>query len=70
MSGTSAKMGRTKVSELRERIRLLGGEPKGSTVAALLDELEDLDAGGGGGSTVSIIPADVTESDIDSVFGD
>jgi len=67
MSGTSAKMGRTKVSELRERIRLLGGEPKGSTVAALLDELEDL---GGGGDGPAIVAADVTDSDIDSVFGD
>jgi hypothetical protein len=67
MSGTSAKMGRTKVSELRERIRLLGGEPKGSTIAALLDELEDL---GGGGDGPAIVAADVTDSDIDSVFGD
>ena len=67
MSGTSAKMGRTKVSELRERIKLLGGEPKGTTVAALLDELEDL---GGGGDGIAVIAADVTDDDIDSVFGD
>lgn len=69
MAGTSAKMGRTKVSELRERIRLLGGEPKGNTVAALLDELEGLE-GGGSGEIVSVVAADVTDEDINTVFGD
>lgn len=39
--------GRTKVTELRERIVKLGGTPKGRTVADLLDELEGLITGGG-----------------------
>jgi len=44
--GTNAYMGRTTVTELRERIRKLGGTPKGRTKAQLLDELEQLGDGG------------------------
>lgn len=48
--------GRTKVSELRERIVKLGGTPKGRSIADLLDELEQLMGGGDGGE---LTPADV-----------
>lgn len=49
-----AYQGRTVVSELRERIRDLGGDPKGKTHAQLLDELQRLGGGGGG-----VTPEDV-----------
>lgn len=49
-----AYQGRTVVSELRERIRDLGGDPKGKTHAQLLDELQKLGGGGGG-----VTPEDV-----------
>ena len=72
--------GRTKVTELRERIVKLGGTPNGRTVADLLDELESL-IGGEGGVTpadIDLIVARVIESletgemtdeDIDDIFG-
>lgn len=53
---TNAYMGRTTVTELRDRIRKLGATPKGKTKAALLDELEQL-IGSGDGSSVK--PEDV-----------
>ena len=72
--------GRTKVTELRERIVKLGGTPSGRTVAELLDELEALIGGEGG-----VTPADVelivgrvidsletgqmTDDDMDDIFG-
>lgn len=54
--GTNVYMGRTTASELRDRIRKLGGTPRGRTKAALLDELEQLIGHGEGGS---LSPEDV-----------
>lgn len=57
MTSTNVYMGRTTVSELRDRIRKLGGTPKGNTKAALMDELEQLIVGDG---------STITQDDIDA----
>lgn len=55
---TNAYQGRTTVTELRDRIRKLGGTPKGKTKAALMDELEQLSVGDGS----TITQADINEA--------
>ena len=71
---------RTKVSELREHLTDKGIDPKGTTVAALLDELQK--AGGSGeGVTPQQVAAAVeaymeshkgglTDADMDDIFAD
>ena len=59
----------TSAENLKDLIRNLGEEPKGKTVADLLDQLETLAAGGGGGGTV-VTEGDLDEGDLNEIFGD
>ena len=51
---------------LKDLIVNLGGTPKGKSSAELLDELEDLVRA----SDAGIVEADVTDDDMNQVFGD
>lgn len=58
----------TSAENLRDLIRNLGEEPKGKTVADLLDQLETIAPGGGGGTIVT--EGNISEGDLDEIFGD
>jgi hypothetical protein len=57
----------TSAENLRDLIRNLGEEPKGKTVADLLDQIEKI-APGGGGTTVT--EGNISEGDLDEIFKD
>lgn len=59
----------TSAENLKDLIRNLGEVPKGKTVADLLDQLETLAPGGGGGGTV-VTEGNIGDGDIDEIFGD
>lgn len=58
----------TSAENLRDMIRNLGEKPKGKTVAELIDQLETLAPGGGGGTIVT--EGSITEDDLDDIFED
>lgn len=58
----------TSAENLKDMIRNLGEKPKGKTVAELIDQLETLAPGGGGGTIVT--EGSLDENDLDDIFGD
>ena len=58
----------TSAENLRDLIKNLGEEPKGKTVADLLDQIEKIAPGGGGGTTVT--EGNISEGDLDEIFKD
>ena len=59
----------TSAENLKDLIRNLGERPEGDTVADLLDQLETILPGGGGGGTV-VTEGALDGDDIDGIFGD
>lgn len=59
----------TNAGNLRDLIRNLGGNPRGRTIAELLDQLETLapEGGGGGGGTAD---EPLSDGDLDYIFED
>jgi len=61
----------TNADNLRDLIRNLGGEPRGRTIAELLDQIETLaPEGGGGGGGGAASDAALSDEDMDYVFRD
>lgn len=61
----------TNADNLRDLIRNLGGNPRGRTIAELLDQLETLaPEGGGGGGGGGNSGTYLSDEDLDYVFRD
>ena len=57
----------TSAENLKDLIRNLGEEPKGKTVADLLDQIETIAPGGGG---TIVTEGDLDDADFDEIFGE